>query len=72
MNENDRSIKDRRCGKDRRKFPTLKQFFAKDPGQRQSDQRRVEPERRNGWVRLTKWSSIDLKKYKISKFLKPY
>ncbi|MFZ1985677.1 MAG: hypothetical protein WAU91_14760 [Desulfatitalea sp.] len=72
MNENDRSINDRRCGKDRRKFPSLKQFFAKDTGQRHSDQRRVEPERRTGWVRLTKWSSIDLKKYKISKFLRPY
>ncbi|MBI5550636.1 MAG: hypothetical protein HY911_03950 [Desulfobacterales bacterium] len=72
MNEQDRSIKDRRCGKDRRRFPTIKQFLMRAPENRVSDQRRVTEERRNGWVRLTKWSSIDLGKYKISKYLKPY
>lgn len=72
MNEQDRSIRDRRCGKDRRRFPTIKQFLMRAPENRNSDQRRVSQERRTGWVRFTKWASLDLSKYKISRFLKPY
>jgi len=72
MSEQTRSIKDRRTGKDRRRFPTIKQFLMRAPENRNSDQRRVAQERRTGWVRFSKWSSLDLSKYKISKFLKPY
>lgn len=67
-----RCMKDRRNGKDRRKLQMIKQLFARDPHQRGLQPRRTEPERRNGWIRLTRWSSIDLERFKIFKYLRPY
>ncbi len=72
MHLKDRSSIDRRSGDDRRKFPILKRLFAADPHHRETKDRRSPNERREGWVRMTKWSSMNLSKLKISKFLKPY
>jgi hypothetical protein len=72
MNEQLRSVKDRRGGKDRRKLQLVKQLFARDTHHRSPQPRRKQDERRAGWVRLTNWSSVDLERFKISKYLKPY
>ena len=72
MNLQNRSSIDRRSGNDRRKFPLLKRLFTADPHHRDVKDRRRASERRNGWVRMTKWSSMNLSELKISKFLKPY
>ncbi len=72
MSLQNRSSIDRRSGNDRRKFPILKKLFAADPHHRDEADRRTDDERRNGWVRMTKWSSMNLSELKISKFLKPY
>lgn len=72
MNLKNRSSIDRRSGNDRRKFPLLKKLFAADPHHRRNTDRRSADERRSGWVRTTKWSSMNLLELKISKFLKPY
>ena len=72
MNLQNRSSIDRRSGNDRRKFPILKKLFTADPKRRIDSDRRKAPERRDGWVRTTKWSSMNLLELKISKFLKPY
>lgn len=66
-----RSMQDRRSGKDRRRFSAVKQLFRGAPRQRAPVERRQRAERRSGWVRLTKWSSVYLKRLKISKFLDP-
>ncbi|RJQ65185.1 MAG: hypothetical protein C4519_28655 [Desulfobacteraceae bacterium] len=71
MTAQQRSLQDRRSGKDRRRFPRLKQLFTKDPHQRDPLERRQQPERREGWIRLTRWSSVFLKRLKIAKFLDP-
>jgi hypothetical protein len=63
-----RSMQDRRSGKDRRKFARLKQLLGEDL-QNRAVERRKESERRTGWVRLTRWSSVCLEKLKLSKFL---
>ncbi|MDA8138829.1 MAG: hypothetical protein M0036_09265 [Desulfobacteraceae bacterium] len=72
MTEELRSMQDRRSGKDRRKLQLVKQLFARDTHHRNLEPRRSTDERRQGWVRLTKWSSVDLERFKISKYLKPY
>ncbi|KJS28843.1 MAG: hypothetical protein VR64_22715 [Desulfatitalea sp. BRH_c12] len=66
-----RSMHDRRSGEERRKFSALKQLFRRNPDSRNPVNRRKTSERRNGWVRFTKWSSVYLKDLKIAKFLKP-
>lgn len=65
-----RTIPERRTGKDRRRIFSLHRFFYKGPERRKalSDQRTQE-ERREGWVRISRWSSINLNDFKISKFL---
>ena len=60
---------ERRSGKDRRKMLNLRRFFYNGPERRKVNDRRTQPERRDGWVRLSKWSSVQLADLKISKFL---
>ena len=72
MTLQNRSSIDRRSGNDRRKFPVLKKLFTADPHQRNTADRRTSHERREGWVRMTKWSSMNLSELKISRFLKPF
>ena len=60
---------DRRSGKDRRRSISLNRFFYKGPERRVLQVRRSQEERRNGWVRIDKWSSAHLPVLKIAKFL---
>ena len=74
MPESDRSPIDRRSVKERRRRLRLARLGFKS-GSRNSDrrigeERRVNPERRDGWVRMSKWASVCLEKLKIAKFLK--
>ena len=61
---------ERRTGKDRRRILSLHRLFYKGPERRMAlnDQRTIE-ERREGWVRINRWSSVNLDDLKISKFL---
>ena len=66
-----RRLPERRTGKDRRKIFGRHRFFYKGPERRKAVQdRRSKQERRDGWVRTTKWSSVNLYNLKISKYLK--
>ena len=65
-----RIIPERRTGKDRRKIFSLHRFFHKGPERRKTlHDRRLQEERRDDWVRISKWSSVNLYDLKISKFL---
>lgn len=65
-----RSKSDRRTGSDRRRVFSLKHFRFHSKNRRKTGDRRLAAERRQGWVRLTKWSSVNLSQLKISKYLK--
>jgi len=66
-----RRIPERRSGEDRRKIFGIRRFFYKGPERRKAQQdRRSKGERRDGWVRINKWSSVNLYDLKISKYLK--
>jgi hypothetical protein len=65
-----RIIPERRTGKDRRKVFSLYRFFHKGPERRKAlSDRRAQEERRDGWIRISKWSSVNLQDLKISKYL---
>ena len=65
-----RIIPERRTGKDRRKIFSLHRFFYKGPERRKAlHDRRLQEERRDGWIRISRWSSVDLHNLKISKYL---
>ena len=65
-----RIIPERRTGKDRRRIFSLHRFFYKGPERRKVLQdRRSHKERRDGWVRISKWSSMKLHDLKISKYV---
>jgi hypothetical protein len=65
-----RIIPERRTGKDRRKVFSLHRFFHKGLERRKAlHDRRAQEERRDGWVRIDKWSSAHLSDLKIAKFL---
>jgi hypothetical protein len=71
MPEAFRRFPERRTGKDRRRIFNLHRFFYKGPERRKALQdRRSKEERRDGWVRTNKWSSVNLNDLKISKYLK--
>ena len=62
---------ERRAGVDRRKKFRLHSIFNKMPKRRKAlKDRRAQGERRKDWVRTNKWSSVNLRSLKISKFLK--
>ncbi len=63
-----RDFIERRTGRDRRRRFLLnrRRFTGSD---RRRHIRRNPEERREGWVRITKWSSAPLKDLKIAKFL---
>ncbi|MFZ0614819.1 MAG: hypothetical protein WAM73_21415 [Desulfobacterales bacterium] len=65
-----RAFLERRSGKDRRRRIQIQRFFFKGLERRSTDDRRANAERRNGWIRVSKWSSAPLAKLKIAKFLK--
>ncbi|MBW1856401.1 MAG: hypothetical protein JRJ00_17375 [Deltaproteobacteria bacterium] len=65
-----RIIPERRAGKDRRRIFSLHRFLYKGPERRKAlDDQRSQEERRNGWVRIDKWSSVYLPDLKIAKYL---
>jgi hypothetical protein len=71
MPEAFRRFPERRTGKDRRRIFNLHRFFYNGPERRKALQdRRSQEERRDGWVRTNKWSSVNLDDLKISKYLK--
>lgn len=65
-----RSINERRSGKERRRKISLSRFLYNGPEKRGNQDRRLPEERRDGWVRVSKWSSVPLWELKIAKFLK--
>jgi hypothetical protein len=65
-----RSFADRRSGKDRRRRFNFNRFFYRGLEKRNLKERRSKVEKRDGWVRVSKWSSVFLWDLKISKFLK--
>lgn len=65
-----RSVIERRCIKNRRERVGLSRFFYKGSERRSFKDRRSLRERRDGWVRISKWSSVDLADLKIGKFLR--
>ena len=66
-----RIFPERRSGKQRRRIFGLHRFFYNGPERRKALQdRRSQEERRDGWVRISKWSSVNLHDLKISKYLK--
>ena len=65
-----RAFSDRRSGKDRRRAFSLRRFRYHGPERRKFQQdRRIQLERRDGWVRLDRWSSAKLQDLKLAKYL---
>lgn len=62
-----RNFIERRSHKNRRRILVLRRPRI-DSDQRCGERRSTE-ERRNGWIRISKWSSAPLKKLKIAKYL---
>jgi hypothetical protein len=70
MPQASRIIPERRSGKDRRRIFSLHRFFYKGSDRRKAlHDRRLQEERRDGWIRINKWSSTKLHDLKISKYL---
>lgn len=67
--EDKRSRIERRSGKDRRRKIKISRLIYKAHEKRDISERRSPTERREGWVRLGKWSSAYLQDLKIAKFL---
>ena len=66
-----RRFPERRTGKERRKIFGVRRFVYKGPERRYALQdRRSYKERRDGWIRINKWSSVNLKDLKIYRYLK--
>jgi len=66
MPEVSRKFPERRTGKDRCKIFGIHRFFYKGPERRKAlRDRRSHEERRDGWVRTNKWSSVNLHDLKI-------
>ena len=66
-----RIFPERRSGKQRRRIFGLHRFFYKGSERRKAlNDRRSQEERRDGWVRANKWSSVNLHDLKISKYFK--
>jgi hypothetical protein len=68
----DRAFIERRSGKDRRRKMQIQRFFFKGLERRGTKDRRKSEERRDGWIRISKWSSAPLAELKIAKFLKDH
>lgn len=60
---------ERRSGKNRRRILSLHRFFFNGLEKRDLKDRRTNTERRDGWVRIGKWSSVEMQGLKIAKYL---
>ena len=67
-----RNFSDRRSGKNRRRFFSFHRLHYKGPERRMRDDRRSRLERRDGYVRIDKWSSVNMQDLKIAKYLRPH
>ena len=61
---------DRRSGKDRRRIFSVHRLLYKGPDRRNLQERRTQEERRDGWIRIDRWSSAYLPDLKIAKYLR--
>ncbi len=66
-----RKLSDRRSGKNRRRFFSIHRLHYKGLERRGRKDRRSQPERRDGYVRIAKWSSVNMQDLKIAKYLNP-
>lgn len=65
-----RAFSERRSGKDRRRAFSFRRFRYHGPERRKFQQdRRHRLERRDGWVRIDRWSSVKLQDLKLAKYL---
>ena len=64
-----RAFLERRSGKDRRRIFSLHRYLYRGTERRDLNDRRVNEERRDGWVRISKWSSANLHDLKIAKYV---
>jgi hypothetical protein len=69
MFEIERASAERRSGKDRRRFFSLGRLRYKGPEQRVQQDRRSQQERRDGYVKIGKWSSVKMQDLKLAKYL---
>ena len=69
MSDTHRASSERRSGKDRRRIFSLHRFLYNGPERRVLQDRRSQEERRDGWVRISKWSSVNLQDLKIAKYV---
>jgi len=60
---------ERRSGKNRRRTFNLHRLFYNGSERRDLKDRRTNTERRNGWVRIGKWTSVEMQGLKIAKYL---
>jgi len=67
-----RNFSDRRSGKNRRRFFSLRRFHYKGPDRRVQHDRRFQLERREGYVRIDRWSSVNIQDLKLAKYLKSH
>ena len=65
MFEIERASAERRSGKDRRRFFSLRRFHYKGPERRIQQDRRSKLERRDGYVKIGKWSSVKMQDLKL-------
>lgn len=63
MDEKNRSGVDRRSGEDRRQAYDLDHFLQGGQERRHWVERRWRKEMRKGWIRISKWSSVDPRTY---------
>ena len=67
-----RNFTDRRSGKSRRRIFRFYRSDYNGPNRRNRQDRRSQLERRDGYVRIDKWSSVNVHNLKISKYLRPH
>jgi hypothetical protein len=65
-----RLASERRSGRDRRRFISMQRFSYNGPERRDAKDRRSRVERRDGWVRVSKWSSVEIQGLKIARFIR--
>jgi len=70
MPEIRRATLERRSCKDRLRIFSLHRFFYKGPERRKTlYDRRSQEERRDGWVRISKWSNMKIQSLKIARYI---
>ena len=72
MSEIERAYTERRSGKDRRKIFSFGRFSYKGQERRVQQDRRSQEERRDGYVKISKWSSVKMQDLKLAKYLRPH